>query len=136
MKQIFLVGIGGFCGAVLRYKVSGFMLHHFDTAKFSFGTLTANLVGCLLIGLLSGLAEKRGLLSAESRLLLITGFLGGFTTFSSFEYETFFLLRRGQMLLALAGVAVSVFGGLFAVWLGWQAAGAAPPVDKLEQMKK
>lgn len=136
MKQIFLVGLGGFCGAILRYKISGFMLHHFDTPKFSFGTLAANLIGCLLIGLLSGLAEKRELLSAETRLLLITGFLGGFTTFSSFEYETFFLLRRGRMLLALAGVAVSVFGGLFAVWLGWQAAGASPPAEKLEQTEK
>ena len=136
MKQIFLVGIGGFCGAILRYKVGGFMLHHFDTPKFSFGTLTVNLIGCLLIGLLSGLAEKRGMLSPESRLLLITGFLGGFTTFSSFEYETFFLLRRGRMLLALAGVALSVFGGLFAVWLGWQIAGTAPPAERMEQAEK
>jgi CrcB protein len=132
MKQILLVGAGGFAGSVLRFKIGGWVLHHFDT-KFPAGTVVVNLVGCLIIGILSGLAEKRHLLSPDTRLLLITGFLGGFTTFSAFGLETMSLLRRGKLLWALLNIGLSVLGGLLMVWSGFKAVDALPQKSKATQ---
>jgi CrcB protein len=77
-----------------------------------------NVAGCLLAGVLAGLAEKHELLSADARLLLFTGLLGGFTTFSAFGLETMYLLRKGELLVAGSNVALSVAAGLLALWLG------------------
>jgi CrcB protein len=76
-------------------------------------------LGCFLIGLISGLAELRSLLSPEWRMFLLIGLLGGFTTFSTFGYETIALVRDGAFLTALANVLVQVVLGLSAVWLGF-----------------
>ena len=114
MKQLFLVGAGGFLGSVLRFSVSEWMARRYQD-KFPAGTLAVNLIGCLLIGLLAGLAGRRNLLSPDVRLLIITGFLGGFTTFSAFGLDTVSLLRRGKSGLALLYLGVSVFGGLLLV---------------------
>ncbi len=118
MRAILLVALGGAIGSVARYKASGWVLHHTIDWRFPAGTFTVNVVGCLLAGVLAGLAEKQDLLSPEARLFLFTGILGGFTTFSAFGLETMHLLRRGDLLIAGANVVVSVLAGLAALWLG------------------
>ena len=116
--NILLVGLGGFAGAVARYLVGGWVLHHTLSAKFPWSTFAVNLLGCLIIGLLSGLAERLDWFSPSMRLLLLTGLLGGFTTFSAFGLETVHLLRRGELWIAGAYVLASVLACIFAVWLG------------------
>ena len=118
MFNILIVGIGGFIGSVLRYLVSGWVQQFSNSLDFPYGTLAVNLIGCFVIGFLGELAEARGLLASETRLLVFIGLLGGFTTFSSFGNDTLNLARSGQMFNALANVAVNVMFGLLLVWLG------------------
>lgn len=118
MVKVLLVGMGGFCGAVARYLLSGFVQQASGSVAFPFGTLTVNVVGCLCIGVLSELAESHGVLSVESRALIVVGVLGGFTTFSAFGNESLNLMRDGETLFALANVAGNVVLGLAAVWFG------------------
>jgi CrcB protein len=77
-----------------------------------------NVIGCLMAGLLAGLVERHEMFSPDARLLLLTGVLGGFTTFSAFGLETMFLLRRGDVLVAGANILISVAAGLAALWIG------------------
>ena len=118
MTNILLVGFGGFIGSVLRYLAGGFVQQTTKSIDFPFGTLAVNLIGCFIIGFLAQLAEDRGVFTSESRLFVFTGFLGGFTTFSSFGNETLNLARDSQLMNALANVGANVILGLFAVWLG------------------
>lgn len=118
MKGVLLVALGGAVGSVARYKLSGLVLHHTVDWRFPAGTFVVNVAGCLAAGILAGLAEKHDLLSPDTRLLLFTGVLGGFTTFSAFGLETMFLLKRGEVAIAAANVVVSVLAGLLALWLG------------------
>ncbi|HXH28122.1 MAG TPA: fluoride efflux transporter CrcB [Candidatus Polarisedimenticolia bacterium] len=113
-----LVGAGGAIGSMARYLLSGAVHRLLDRTLFPAGTLAVNVAGCLLIGFLGGLAETRGVLTAETRLLLMIGCLGGFTTFSSFGYETFQLARDGQATLAAMNVGLQIGLGLLAVWGG------------------
>jgi CrcB protein len=89
-----------------------------DNPWLPFGTLVVNVVGCFLIGFLSGLAEARSVFGPEVRLFLFIGVLGGFTTFSSFAYETFALARDTENLAAAANIFAQVILGLIAVWVG------------------
>ncbi len=123
MKGILLVALGGAVGSVARYKLSGWVLHHTLDWRFPAGTFVVNVLGCLVAGVLAGLAEKHHLLTAEVRLLLFTGVLGGFTTFSAFGLETMYLLKRGDWPVAAANVGVSVLAGLAALALGFGVAG-------------
>ena len=116
---ILLVGVGGFFGAVMRYVVTNWVQDFFHVLSFPYGTLTVNLLGCLIIGLLGGLSESRNLLNQEARALLFIGVLGGFTTFSTFGYETVQLLRDGQSLAAFSNIGLQVCMGLVAVWIGY-----------------
>jgi CrcB protein len=118
MGRLLLVGAGGFLGAVLRYLASGAVQAAARYGHFPWGTFAVNAAGCLLIGVVAGLAELRGVFSPEQRLFLITGFLGGFTTFSAYGYETYYLVRVGEVALAAANVAGQVAVGLAAVWGG------------------
>jgi len=102
--------------------VSGAVQQLSGSLNFPYGTLAVNVIGCLLIGFLSQLVEMRGVLNAEARLLIMTGLLGGFTTFSTWSNETMTLLRDGQVGLALVNVGGSVALGLLAVWAGYTAA--------------
>ena len=120
MKQLLIVGLGGFIGSISRYKLSGAILHHSADWRFPLSTFAVNIIGCFVIGLLAALVEHRDLFSPDTRLFLFTGVLGGFTTFSAFGYEGLFLLRRGDFGIAAAYATLSVFGGLFAVWLGFK----------------
>ena len=118
MTNILLVGFGGFIGSVLRYLASGYVQQSTKSINFPFGTLAVNVIGCFIIGFLAQLAEDRGVFTSQSRLFVFTGFLGGFTTFSSFGNETLNLARDSQMMNAFANVGANVIVGLFAVWLG------------------
>lgn len=118
MLAIMLVGVGGFLGSVLRYLVGGWVHRALDNPWFPYGTLFVNLIGCLIIGFLGGLTETRQVFAPETRLFLFLGVLGGFTTFSSFAYETSAFLNDGQILLASFNVGSQVVLGLVAVWLG------------------
>ena len=122
MTNILIVGVGGFIGSVMRYLVSGYAQQISKSVDFPYGTLAVNVIGCFIIGFLSQLAENRGVFTSESRLLVFTGFLGGFTTFSSFGNETLNLARDNQMMNALANIGANLAIGLFAVWLGRTAA--------------
>ena len=118
LQALLLVGSGGFVGSALRYAVSGWVQRLDPAGSFPYGTLAVNALGCLVIGLLGGLADARSALGPEARLLVMIGLLGGFTTFSTFGYETLGLLRAGSFLAAGTNVAASLVLCLVAVWLG------------------
>lgn len=118
MKNLLLVAIGGGIGAVARYKLGGLVLHHSTLWKFPLSTFAVNVSGCLVAGLLAGLIVKHDFFSADVRLFLFTGLLGGFTTFSAFGLETVYLLQRHEPLMALLNVALSAFAGILVLWLG------------------
>ena len=117
-KQLFIVALGGAIGSVLRYKLGGFALHHTSAWNFPVSTFSVNVAGCFAIGILAALVEHHDLFSPSVRLLLFTGLLGGFTTFSAFGYESVFLLRRGLVSVAATYVILSVACGLAAVSVG------------------
>jgi CrcB protein len=118
MLKILLVGTGGFIGSIFRYLVSDLVHRIMQGAWFPYGTLTVNVVGCFLIGLLSGLAETRQIFNPEARLLIFIGFLGGFTTFSTFGSETFSFVREGQFLASFSNIIFHLILGVGAVLLG------------------
>ena len=120
--NILLVGIGGALGSISRYLLGTWVQSQSKSIGFPFGTLTVNLMGCFVIGFLAELAEVRGAFTPESRALLFIGFLGGFTTFSSFGNDTLNLFRDGETFNALANVGANVLFGLALVWLGRTAA--------------
>ena len=105
-------------GAICRYVVSGLVYRIVPFAGLPYGTLTVNILGCLLIGFLGGMAELHGVLSGRSREFLFIGVLGGFTTFSTFAYETLLLAREGETAGVVANVALHFVGCLVAVWVG------------------
>ncbi len=116
-KSILLVAIGGAVGSVCRFLCQKYSSEVYPHA-FPLGTFIVNISGCLLIGLLFGAMEKGSLLNPEWRLLLVTGFCGGFTTFSSFAAENIQLLKSGQVLLFALYTAGSVVLGILATWCG------------------
>lgn len=118
MLKILLIGLGGFFGSVSRYWISGWAQGLAPISGFPWGTLAVNLVGCFALGLAAGLAETRGVFSPETRLFLMVGFLGGFTTFSTFGLESYGLLQNASYLRLAGNLLTSVGGGLAAVWLG------------------
>ena len=118
MNGTLMVGLGGFLGAIARYRLGASMLHWVGDARLLSGTFVVNVLGCLVAGLLAGLAGRYHLLGPDARLFLFTGLLGGFTTFSAFGLETMGLLRRGELGVAALYAGGSVILGLAAVWLG------------------
>ena len=118
MKDIVWVGIGGGLGALSRYYL-GLVLVRWLGTGFPWATLAINVAGCLVIGMALGAGPTpSGFLTREMRLLGVVGFLGAFTTFSTFGYETVSLIQGGKPTLAIAYVAASVLLGLLAVALG------------------
>jgi fluoride exporter len=112
-----LVFSGGGLGAALRYWTQGLVYSRTGTG-FPYGTLAVNVLGCCLIGLLMVSLEERFLAVPSLRLFLTIGILGGFTTFSSFSYETLVLLRDGELFYAFGNVGLSVLSCLTATWIG------------------
>jgi fluoride exporter len=124
LERTLAVGAGGFMGASLRYLVGG-LVHRWLGSSFPYGTFLVNVSGCFAIGVLAALVEER-MLGPTARLFWMVGVLGGYTTFSSFGYETISLLREGSDAAAWANVLGQVALGLAAVWAG-AAAGRALP---------
>lgn len=118
MGKFMIIGVGGFIGAILRYQISGAVQNAFKNASFPLGTLSVNLIGCLVIGFLTYLVEYRSAFSPEMRSLVLVGILGALTTFSTFGLETFNLLSASQYGLAGLNMAANSGLGLLAVWLG------------------
>ena len=126
MNSLLLVGLGGGLGAMARYLLGSVALQLSPDSRFPYGTFVVNVVGCLAIGVLAGMAGKHDWLSPQVRLFLMTGLLGGFTTFSAFGLETVELLRRGEWSIALAYVGGSVAVAIAAVWIGLGLGSAFP----------
>ena len=117
MMEVLLVALGGAIGSVLRYLV-GVWSVRLAGAGFPWGTLTVNLVGSFIIGVVIEMIVRKFDGSPALRLLLMTGVLGGFTTFSSFALDTVMLMERGQLMTAIVYVLVSVIVSLCAVFAG------------------
>ena len=118
LKQLLLIGTGGFIGSVARFLVSR-LNTRIDWLSIPIGTLTVNVVGSLLIGFLIGISEKSPILTVEWRMFLMVGLCGGFTTFSSFSGENLVLMKNGQILPLLLYTGLSIFLGFIAVYLGY-----------------
>jgi fluoride exporter len=123
MKNVLLVMCGGSLGAVSRYGV-GLLTAKVWGTHFPWGTLMVNLAGCFLIGLIFALADRVRFLTPDVRLLVITGYLGALTTFSSFSIETVNAGRSGMALLPLVNILINNVGGFaltfLGIWLGGQ----------------
>src|SRR5690606_8866068 len=117
IKEAFIIGAGGAVGSVLRYYSGQFISKNYPS-QIPLGTLIVNLLGCLLIGLLLGYFAKNQGLSNEWKLLLVTGFCGGYTTFSTFAAENINLIQNQQTSQAFLYISLSVVLGLAAVYCG------------------
>lgn len=113
LRQLLFVALGGALGSAMRYLTAILLARHY-TGSIPLATLVVNVLGCFLIGLLIGLCSETTYL----RLLFITGFCGGFTTFSTFTAESYVMFREGAYGLALLYIAGSVLIGLLALWVG------------------
>ena len=120
LRLILLIGIGGFIGTIARY-LSQQLVYRFYPATFPLGTLAVNVICCLLIGMIYVLSEKGNLLSPEWRLFLTTGICGGFTTFSTFSYESVQLLNDGEYsslsMYVIASVVLGILATIFGIWI-------------------
>ena len=122
VSQVLVVGAGGFVGASARWLLAGAVHRVAPAVVFPLGTLVVNTVGCLAIGLVGGLMEVRHVLGPNERLFLLIGVLGGFTTFSTFAWETLGLAEPAQFGKAALNVIAQVTLGLGAAWIGLQVA--------------
>lgn len=118
LRAIILVGLGGAAGSILRYLTSVFVTKYIP-ATFPWGTFTVNILGCLLAGVVLGLFEKQLWTNPELKLLLMTGFCGGYTTFSAFTAENLNLIQSGNSLTGLIYILSSVLVSLVAIWVGF-----------------
>jgi fluoride exporter len=116
MQILFLIGAGGFLGSVARYLTQQ-GISKLLPVIFPYGTLTINVAGSFLIGIIYALSDRGTMISPEWRFFLATGFCGGFTTFSTFSYETYTLMREGQYLFVALYIGISVVVGLSATFL-------------------
>lgn len=122
MNQAFLiavVGFGGALGSISRFLLSGLILQQAENWRFPLATFIVNIIGCLVVGVLGGLVVRQDYFSPEIRLFLFTGIAGGFTTFSAFGLETFYLLRKGEFYIAGSYVFASLLIGVLLVGLGF-----------------
>lgn len=115
--QIFYIGLFGAIGCLSRYYLSGWVYNLFGRS-FPYGTLAVNITGAYLIGLVMELGLRSALLTPNLRIGLTIGFLGGFTTFSTFSYDTFRLLEDGELFIASQNILLSVFLCLLFTWAG------------------
>jgi len=116
LSNILAIGMGGFLGAVGRFWLSGFAQRFSD--RFPLGTLSVNLLGSFILGLLATLFLEKVIVGQELRLFLLVGLLGAFTTYSTFSLETLNLVRTGEWFFAGSNILANVLGTLIAVWAG------------------
>ncbi|MFN1835489.1 fluoride efflux transporter CrcB [Balneola sp. MJW-20] len=117
--SVIAVGSGGFLGAVSRYLISALTTPSWNMHSLPYGTITANLLGCFLIGLLAGVFQFKEWMNPDLRLFVFVGILGGFTTFSTFSSESFLLWKAGEIGLATWNLIIQIAGGLILVWSGY-----------------
>jgi len=117
IKEVLLVGLGGGVGSMLRYLSTVCATRMFHVA-FPIGTFFVNIAGCFILGLFVGLIEHQQVLHINHRFLFITGFCGGFTTFSAFSAESLRMFETGNILQGVLYITGSIIMGLLAVWLG------------------
>ena len=117
-KLMLMAGAGGFVGTCCRFLINR-LFAQFREIPFPLATFIINILGCLAFGILSGWIQKTGILTPKLNALLIVGFCGGFTTFSTFSYETLSLGMNGEVFVSFIYIALSVIIGLFATWLGF-----------------
>ena len=118
MKNILLIGLGGFVGSIARFLVSR-LNNRVEWLSIPIGTLVVNVIGSFLIGFLIGISEKSPILTVELRMFLMVGLCGGFTTFSSFTGENLMLMRNGQFLPLFLYTGLSILLGFTAVYFGY-----------------
>ena len=116
--NLLLVALGGALGSVARYALSTFVLRASGTL-FPLGTFAVNLLGCLVFGVIAGAAEQRVALTPAARAFLLVGILGGFTTFSSYAFESFTLMQDGQFAAAALNVIGQVIAALLGFWVAY-----------------
>ena len=116
-KLMLMAGIGGFVGTCCRFLINRLFLS-FWKLPFPMATFIINILGCLAFGLLGGWLQKSGLLQPKLNALLIVGFCGGFTTFSTFSFESLSLGMNGEVFISFLYIALSIILGLLATWLG------------------
>jgi CrcB protein len=116
-RNILLVGLGGLIGSICRYLIAVLFAGQI-ASSFPFATFTVNIAGCFIIGVLFALSDRGNFLSPEWRILLTTGFCGGFTTFSTFSYESIKLMQDGEILYLALNIILSVVVGFAATYLG------------------
>jgi CrcB protein len=117
MTKYLMVGLGGALGSILRFWASGIVSNRLG-GRFPYGTFVVNCTGSFLIGLIVTLLAERTHWSPNWRYLIPIGFIGGYTTFSAFELETFRSFQDGEILIASLNVLLSVIVGFFSLWLG------------------
>lgn len=117
VKSVLLVGLGGGIGSILRYLTT-LLVNRFWGNAFPLATFSINIAGCFIIGILAGIAAKQPWADDSFKLLFITGFCGGYTTFSAFALENLNLMQNGNSPIAILYIALSVVSGVFAAWLG------------------
>ena len=117
LKTIIYIGLGGAVGSILRYLTS-LLVNKYWSHAFPLATFLTNVLGCFIIGIFIGYLEKNNLANGNLKWFLVTGFCGGYTTFSTFGFENHSLLQSNQTLLAFSYIALSVILGIFAVWFG------------------
>lgn len=117
MEKYLFIGLGGFLGSISRYMLST-ALYRAAGESFPYGTLAVNLIGCFIIGVVMVLFQDRYIVQQNVRLFIVIGVLGGFTTFSSFSYETMAMIRAGSISYAVLNSILNLIGCLAATWLG------------------
>ena len=117
-KEITLLSVAGAVGTLSRYGLAGFV-QRFCGERFPWGTVAVNMIGCFLFGLIWTLAEERLVISGQTRFILLTGFMGAFTTFSTFAFETSGFLQDSQWWLASANAFGQLFAGVALIFLGF-----------------
>lgn len=117
MQRLLLIALAGSIGALARYGLAGFVQNN-SSSGFPWGTVSVNVLGTFLFGVVWSLADERLLISAETRLIVLTGFMGAFTTFSTFMFETGTLMQDDQWLMAFGNLSLQLIAGIICLFLG------------------